>query len=100
LLLAALQAQLYLQWEYGGEVTTADGRVEISPELLERIDRHLEDLWQLGQIGHVRGIQARLRAFEEAEPAAGSLVRALRAMVERFDMQGYMTTIRGLRENA
>jgi signal transduction histidine kinase/ActR/RegA family two-component response regulator len=99
-LLAALQAHLYLQWEYGGEVAAVDGRVEISPELLDRFDRHLEDLWQLGQIGHVRGIQARLRSFEEEEPAAGSLVSALRAMVERFDMQGYMTMIRGLRENA
>ncbi len=100
LLLAALQAQLYLQWEYSGDVIAAQGRVELAPELLARIEQHLEDLWQLGQIGHVRGIQARLREFESAEPEAGSLARALRSMIDRFDMQGYMTTIRELRENA
>jgi hypothetical protein len=47
----------------------------------------------------VRGIQARLREFESLEPAAATLVRTLRAMVERFDMKGYMTTIRELRES-
>jgi hypothetical protein len=74
--------------------------VEVAPELLGRIGKHLEDLWQLGQIGHVRGIQARLREFESAEPSAMAITRSLRAMVERFDMKGYMTTIRGLRESA
>ncbi len=39
------------------------------------------------------------REFEAAEPAAGALAQSLRAMVERFDMKRYMTTIRELREN-
>lgn len=99
LLLAALQTQLYLEWDYGTEAAVAEGQVEMGAELLARAARHLEELWQLGQIGHVRGIQARLREFESAEPAAAALVRSLRAMVERFDMKGYMSTIRGLREN-
>ncbi|HUG71780.1 MAG TPA: ATP-binding protein [Steroidobacteraceae bacterium] len=99
LLLAALQTQLYLDWTYGGDIPAADGKVAIAPELLQRIGKHLEDLWQLGQIGHVRGIQARLREFETIEPASATLVRTLRAMVERFDMKGYMTTIRELRES-
>src|SRR5690606_37204775 len=99
MLLAAVQKHLYLQWIYAGDIVAAEGRVELAPELLARLGRHLEDLWQLGQIGHVRGIQARLREFEVAEPGAGALVRALRVMVERFDMRGYMMTIRELREN-
>jgi len=99
LLLAALQVQLRLEWIYSGSVAVDEGRLEVAPELLDRIGRHLEELWQLGQIGHVRGIQARLREFEREEPLAGSLTRALKAMVERFDMKAYMTTIRDLREN-
>jgi CheY-like chemotaxis protein/anti-sigma regulatory factor (Ser/Thr protein kinase) len=100
LLLEALQSQLHLGWTYGGDVPVGEGRVEVAQELLGRIGRHLEDLWQLGQIGHVRGIQARLREFESAEPSASSLARSLRGMVDRFDMKGYMTAIRELRESA
>jgi hypothetical protein len=72
----------------------------VGPELKLKISNHLEDLWQLGLIGHVRGIQARLRELETAEPEAASLAQGLRAMVERFDMKRYMTTIRELREIA
>ncbi len=100
MLLEALQAQLHLVWTHGADVPVAEGRVEVTREVLGRIGRHLEDLWQLGQIGHVRGIQARLREFETAEPAASSLARSLRGMVERFDMNSYMTAIRELRESA
>jgi CheY-like chemotaxis protein len=99
LLLAALQTQLHLEWTYDCDAATPHGTVEVAPELRARATRHLEDLWQLGQIGHVRGIQARLREFESLEPAAATLVRTLRAMVERFDMKSYMTTIRELRES-
>ncbi len=98
-LLAAIQAQLRLEWIYGSDAAAAEAGLAVSPELQARIGRHLEELWQLGLIGHVRGIQSRLREFEAAEPAAGALAKSLRAMVERFDMKRYMTTIRELREN-
>ena len=68
-LLAELQAQLRLEWQLQAEAPVAPERVEVPPALLGRIDSHLEDLWQLGQIGHVRGIQARLREFEAVDPA-------------------------------
>lgn len=99
LLLAALQTQLHLEWVHDDHVATPLGKLAVAPELRARAGRHLEDLWQLGQIGHVRGIQARLREFEALEPGAATLVRTLRAMVERFDMKSYMTTIRELRES-
>jgi CheY-like chemotaxis protein/anti-sigma regulatory factor (Ser/Thr protein kinase) len=100
LLLTTLRAQLHLEWTYGEDISMGHGPVEVAPELLGRIGRHLEDLWQLGQIGHVRGIQARLREFESAEPSAMAIAKSLRTMVERFDMKSYMTTIRGWRESA
>jgi response regulator RpfG family c-di-GMP phosphodiesterase len=98
-LLAALQVQLRLEWVYGSDPAAAEAGLDIDPALREKIRKHLEELWQLGLIGHIRGIQARLREFEAAEPAAGALARSLRAMVERFDMKRYMTTIQGLRES-
>jgi signal transduction histidine kinase/CheY-like chemotaxis protein len=99
-LLSALQKQLHLEWHYSSEQVNPDAAVHISPDQYGRFGKHLEDLWQLGQIGHVRGIQSRLRDFEAQEPQAQPLVRALLAMVEKFDMKRYMTTIKGLRESS
>jgi signal transduction histidine kinase/CheY-like chemotaxis protein len=99
-LLSALQKHLHLQWTYGNAQVAPDAAMQINPDLSRRFSRHLEDLWQLGQIGHVRGIQSRLRDFESQEPQAQPLVRALREMVGRFEMKRYMTTIRELRESS
>jgi signal transduction histidine kinase/DNA-binding NarL/FixJ family response regulator len=99
-LFAAVQAQLHLDWIYGSDPAASEAGLAIGPELREKIATHLEDLWQLGLIGHVRGIQSRLREFESAEPQAQGLAQALRAMVERFDMKRYMATIKELRENS
>jgi CheY-like chemotaxis protein len=98
-LLAAVQGQLHLEWIYGSDQAAAEAPLVVDPQLRARIGKHLEELWQLGLIGHVRGIQARLREFEAAEPAATALAQALRAMVERFEMKRYMKTIRELRED-
>jgi hypothetical protein len=98
-LLAALQEQLHLVWTYHGSQTHDEAAPQISAALAGQFERHLEELWQLGQIGHVRGIQSRLRDFESHEPQAAPLVRALRAMVESFDMKRYMNTIKGIRES-
>ncbi len=97
-LLTALQVQLRLEWIYGTDPAAAEAGLVITADLRDRIGKHLEELWQLGQIGHVRGIQSRLREFEAAEPAARALAQALRAMVEGFDMKRYMKTIQELRE--
>lgn len=99
-LLAALQQQLYLQWLDDGQGMLAQGRVELAPALRARLGPYLEDLWQLGEIGHVRGIEARLRELEDTEPAAATMVRALRRLLERFDMKGYMKMIGEWRENS
>jgi signal transduction histidine kinase/DNA-binding NarL/FixJ family response regulator len=98
-LLAELQRQLRLEWTYAVDQVSPAANLQVSTELVGKVARHLEDLWQLGLIGHVRGIQARLRDFEQQEPQAKPLVEALRAMVENFDMKRYMNTIKGLREN-
>jgi CheY-like chemotaxis protein len=99
-LFEALRARLQLEWTYAHEPATVDAQPAVSAELRGRIGQHLEELWQLGLIGHVRGIHSRLREFETTEPGAAPLVRALRGMVERFDMKRYMQAIGELRESA
>jgi signal transduction histidine kinase/CheY-like chemotaxis protein len=99
-LFEALRARLRMEWTYGHEAAAPEQEPSVAPEVRDRIGTHLEELWQLGLIGHVRGIQSRLREFEAAEPGAAPLVQALRGMVERFDMKRYMKAIGELRESA
>ncbi len=52
-LFAAVQGQLHLEWIYGSDPAANEAGLAIGPELREKIATHLEDLWQLGLIGHV-----------------------------------------------
>jgi hypothetical protein len=45
------------------------------------------------------GIQARLRELQAQEPAVLSMVERLLTMVGRFDMKGYMATLKLIREH-
>ncbi len=61
-----------------------------SPTLL----RHIDDLRQLGRIGYIRGIEAKLREIEEEEDATTRpVVERLRALLRAFDLKGYMRSL-------
>jgi CheY-like chemotaxis protein len=53
---------------------------------------HLRDLANLGQIGHVRGIDAKLSELA-SEPANRPLVDALRRHMQDFDFDGFAETL-------
>jgi signal transduction histidine kinase/DNA-binding response OmpR family regulator len=69
-----------------GECTAAPGS-----------ERHLQDLYELGRIGHVRGIGAKLDQLEAESPANGALAAHLRGLVASFDLKRYMSVLEGLR---
>ncbi len=84
-LLDKLATHLKLDWIY------ADGAV--APEKRRQKLRspggdHLRDLASLGQIGHVRGIEAKLAELA-GDPDNRPLVEALRSHMEVFDFDGY-----------
>jgi CheY-like chemotaxis protein len=56
----------------------------------------LRELANLGQIGHVRGIEAKLNALA-ADPANMPLVEALRRHMENFDFEAYAETLERVR---
>jgi signal transduction histidine kinase/CheY-like chemotaxis protein len=59
--------------------------------------RHLEELIQLGRIGYVRGIEAKLNALESDEGfEAAAFVAELRGHVRSFDLKRYLTILEGL----
>jgi len=97
-LLETIRVQLRLSWRHEAmHAAPADALPDLP--LAPQSRRHLEDLYQLGLIGHVRGIQAKLREVETEDGDNRALVKHLRSMVTRFEMKRYMATIEGLRAN-
>ncbi|MCF4166406.1 ATP-binding protein [Zavarzinia compransoris] len=58
--------------------------------------RHLEELLKLGEIGYVRGIQAKLDEIDQQCPEAQAFTTTLRSMVRGFALDEYMDILRRL----
>ena len=68
-LLASVQRQLQLTWLYKREaMADLPENGGAAAQLSDTAARHIEDLWQLGLIGHVRGIHAKLRDLDAEHP--------------------------------
>ena len=91
-----LEAQLKLQW------IEADGRGPIERPAKSAIAlpdaMQLNELRSLGEIGYVRGIEAKLAEIA-AEPAHGPFVDMLRARVQAFDFEGYVKILEGVTDH-
>jgi hypothetical protein len=61
---------------------------------------HFEDLYRLGRMGHVRGIEAKLRELELDDPSSEPVAAQLRALVANFDLKRYMNVLEALRVGA
>jgi CheY-like chemotaxis protein len=86
-LLDKLGAQLAIDWTYAEETPDRAAKPMRSPGVA-----HLDELANLGQIGHVRGIEAKLRELA-ADPANEPLVTALRLHMQSFDFDAFAELI-------
>lgn len=59
-------------------------------------NRHLAELNELGRIGYVRGIEAKLKEMVAEDTAYTPLAAALRALVRNFELKKYMDTLKEL----
>ena len=59
---------------------------------------HLDDLYQLGRIGHVRGIHAKLQEVETENPTSAELTTQLRKLITNFELKRYMTVLENFRK--
>ncbi|HEX2789491.1 MAG TPA: ATP-binding protein [Steroidobacteraceae bacterium] len=66
----------------------------------DRSRHHLDDLYRLGTIGHVRGIEAKLRELELEDPSHEAVAAHLRTLVSNFDLKRYMNVLEAMRANA
>jgi CheY-like chemotaxis protein/anti-sigma regulatory factor (Ser/Thr protein kinase) len=95
-LIECLAQQLQLQWTHAGASVAAAGPHDSSLPAHSR--HHIDDLYQLGLIGHVRGIQAKLREMEN-DPTNKPFANHMRTLVANFDLKRYMHVLEGLRKH-
>ncbi len=95
--LAKIQTLLDLNWIY--EAKPAPDITRIDPLSLTRPNTaHLRDLLQLGRIGYVRGIEAKLTEITEAAPPTEAFALYLRDLVRDFALGKYMSFLESLPE--
>jgi signal transduction histidine kinase/CheY-like chemotaxis protein len=101
LLIERVGTLLGLQWLYEPVKAPEEPRA-VAPVMLlpDRSRHHLDDLYRLGSIGHVRGIEAKLRELETEDAANRALAAELRKLVMSFDLKGYMSVLEAMRKNA
>jgi signal transduction histidine kinase/DNA-binding NarL/FixJ family response regulator len=94
--LHGVQYLLALSWLYDAEPPP----LKIpAPEFFKRpAQNHLLDLLQLGQIGYVRGIEAKLSEIEQAEADTADFTNYLRDIIRGFELARYMNYLENLPE--
>jgi CheY-like chemotaxis protein len=58
--------------------------------------RHIEELISLGQMGYIRAIQVKLAEIGADHPEHADFVTQMRALIDRFDLDQYMATLKTL----
>jgi signal transduction histidine kinase/CheY-like chemotaxis protein len=96
-MLECLALQLNLHWK--DETASVPAReTDLQGALPEHSRHHVDDLYQLGLIGHVRGIQAKLREME-TDPTNKPFATRMRTLVANFDLKRYMNVLEGMRKH-
>jgi CheY-like chemotaxis protein len=95
-LLDAIANVLHLEWVH--EQPTQAAAVESESAAVHALSSaHIAELYQLGRIGHVRGIQAKLKEIERENPVNAALAAHLRQMIDRFEFKRYMSALQEVR---
>jgi signal transduction histidine kinase/CheY-like chemotaxis protein len=97
-LLDSVATTLKVDWLYETPVPNAAEHALATVPTQSR--QHIDDLYQLGRIGHVRGIQSKLNELESADPANKPFATHLRKLIANFDLKGYMQTLEAMRSHA
>jgi CheY-like chemotaxis protein len=93
-LLEAIRQLLRIEWTY--EFASA-ALPHWRPETGSRPPlRYVVELMGLGQIGYVRAIQIKLDEIGSAHPEHVDFVTQMRALIDRFDLDQYMATLKTL----
>jgi signal transduction histidine kinase/CheY-like chemotaxis protein/purine-cytosine permease-like protein len=93
-LLETIRQLLKIEWQYDTDQIAAP---RWRPETGSRPPvQHVEELIGLGQIGYIRGIQVKLDEIGSEYPEHTDFVLQMRSLVDRFDLDQYMATLKTL----
>jgi signal transduction histidine kinase/CheY-like chemotaxis protein len=93
-LLETIRQLLKIEWKYGTDDIVAP---RWQPETGSRPPvEHVEELIGLGQIGYIKAIQIKLDEIGHEYPEHADFVSQMRGMVDRFDLDQYMATLKTL----
>ena len=99
LLLECVGSLLQLEWLYDEPPAPALAAAQPPDTPPVHCLQHLGALYELGRIGHVRGIEAKLREIEAEHPANGAFAAHLRGFISNFDLKRYMTVLESMRKH-
>ena len=93
-LLETIRQLLKLEWKYDSDEIIVP---RWQPETGSRPSvKHVEELIGLGQIGYIKAIQVKLDEIGSAHPEHTDFVLQMRGLVDRFDLDQYMATLKTL----
>ncbi len=93
-LLETIRQLLKLEWKYDTDEIIAP---RWQPETGSRPPvKHVEELIGLGQIGYIKAIQVKLDEIGGEYPEHADFVSQMRSLVDRFDLDQYMATLKTL----
>jgi hypothetical protein len=94
-LLETIRQLLKLEWRYDTDETAPAAGWRPDTGLRPPV-RHIEELIGLGQLGYVRAIQVKLDEIGSEFPEHADFVSQMRALIDRFDLDQYMATLKTL----
>jgi CheY-like chemotaxis protein/anti-sigma regulatory factor (Ser/Thr protein kinase) len=98
LLLESLGSLLRLEWIYDPVPVALTETSATAGVPAADCGHHIDELYQLGRIGHVRGIDAKLKEIEAENPANGPFAAHLRGLVSNFELKRYMHVLEAIRK--
>jgi CheY-like chemotaxis protein len=93
-LLDTIASVLQLKWKHDSVAPLLPEDTSSEPHAFS--SQQLEDLYQLGKIGHVRGIQAKLDEIEHEHPANARFAGELRELIGKFEFKRFMSALRNV----
>ncbi|MGU3664156.1 ATP-binding protein [Methylobacterium sp. A49B] len=87
-------ALLRLDWTEGTETSSAAAAPEDQPATARPGAGHVGELLQLGRIGHIRGIEAKLAAMEQDESVPQAFVVQMRGLIAGYDLRRYLMVLK------
>jgi len=93
-LLETIRQLLKIEWQYEAEQILVP---RWKPETGSRPPvKYVEELIGLGQLGYIRAIQVKLDEIGNDHPEHADFVSQMRSLVDRFDLDQYMATLKTL----